>query len=118
MLSKKKKAALIIHGAAGAAAAAGGSMAQVPTSDNAVITPIQVSMIMALGRLHDVELDKPAALAILSSASAGVTGRTISQVAVGWVPGYGNAVNATTAAGITEAIGWAAYAILEPEESS
>ena len=31
---------------------------------------------------------------------------TASQVLVGWIPGIGNAINATTAAGITEAMGW------------
>ena len=25
---------------------------------------------------------------------------------VGWIPGFGNAINATTAAGITETLGW------------
>ena len=26
---------------------------------------------------------------------------------MGWIPGWGNAVNASTAVGITEAMGWA-----------
>lgn len=39
-----------------------------------------------------------------------MAGRGISQVLVGWIPGYGNAINATTAAAVTEAIGWAADA--------
>ncbi len=30
-----------------------------------------------------------------------------SQVLVGWIPGIGNAVNASTAAALTEGIGWA-----------
>lgn len=29
-----------------------------------------------------------------------------SQVALGWFPGIGNVINATTAAGLTEAMGW------------
>ena len=33
-------------------------------------------------------------------------GRTVSQILIGWIPGIGNAINATTAAGLTEAIGW------------
>ncbi|MBS4879931.1 MAG: hypothetical protein KH138_06445 [Firmicutes bacterium] len=33
-------------------------------------------------------------------------GRGISQTLVGWIPGLGNAINAGTAAGLTEAIGW------------
>ena len=35
-------------------------------------------------------------------------GRLLSQVLVGWVPGFGNVINASTAAALTEAIGWAA----------
>jgi len=34
-------------------------------------------------------------------------------VVLGWLPFLGNAVNAATAAAITEAIGWAAVAYLE-----
>jgi uncharacterized protein (DUF697 family) len=36
-------------------------------------------------------------------------------VQVGWVPGLGNAINATTAAGLTEAVGWAADAYFSDE---
>lgn len=116
MATKKIKANIVIHGASIAAAAAGAGLAQIPTSDNAAITPIQVSMIIALGKIQGVSLDKSAALVILSTASAGIVGRTVSQVAVGWIPGYGNAINASTAAGITEAIGWSAFAVLNPDK--
>lgn len=118
MPTKTAKAHTIIHGASTAAAAAGAGLAQIPTSDNAVITPIQISMIIALGKLHGVTVDRSAALVVLSSASAGVVGRSVSQLAVGWIPGYGNAINATTAATITQAIGWAAYSILDPGEAN
>ncbi len=50
---------------------ASGGMAQIPGSDNAVIVPIQITIVL-----------------------------------VGWIPFLGNAVNATTAAGVTESIGW------------
>ncbi len=52
------------------------------------------------------------ALSTLTAASAEITGRTISQLLVGWIPGWGNAINATTAFSVTEAIGWAADSIL------
>ena len=47
-----------------------------------------------------------AAEAVLASAAASMIGRGISQILVGWIPGLGNAINASTAAGLTEAIGW------------
>ena len=113
MSSKKDKVSIVIHGAAAASSAAAAGMAQAPTSDNAVIVPIQVAMIAAIGKIHGQELSHSAALGVLSAASAGVVGRTISQLLLGWVPVLGNAINAATAAALTEAIGWGADKILE-----
>lgn len=96
----------IIHGASVAAGGVGTGMAQIPLADNAVITPIQIGMIIALGKVFDQEVSKSAATAILGSMAASFVGRGVSQVLVGWVPLLGNAVNTATAAGITEAIGW------------
>lgn len=60
----------IIHGASIAAGAAGAGLAQIPGSDNLVITPIQLSMITALGLLHGDEVTKQGAVAILAQVSA------------------------------------------------
>ncbi len=98
----------IIHTAATAAAGIASGMAQVPGSDNAVITPIQIAMIQSLAKVHGRDINESAALTILASVSAGTVGRAISQFLVGWVPGLGNVVNASTAFTITEAIGWSA----------
>lgn len=117
-MSKNSKVHTIIHGAAAAAAAAGTGLAQIPLSDNAVITPIQIAMIIAIGEVHGQRLSKAAALTTLSAASAGVAGRALSQFLVGWIPLYGNAVNATTAFALTEAIGWAADRILGGDETN
>ncbi len=115
-MSTNEKVHTIIHGAAASAAAVGTGLAQIPGSDNVVITPIQVAMIIAIGEVHGQQLSKAAALSTLSAASAGVAGRTLSQFLVGWIPGYGNAINATTAFAITEAIGWAADKILSEQK--
>ncbi len=106
------KAHLIIHGAATAAAAVGGGLAQIPASGSLVITPIQISMIIALGSLHGKALEKSSALSILAVAYGPFVGRTMSQLLIGWIPGVGNAINAATAFVITESIGWAAHNIL------
>jgi uncharacterized protein (DUF697 family) len=97
----------IIHSAAGLCAAAGARMAQVPGSDAAVIVPIQIGMVISLGAVFGIELDQSAAKAALASASATTIGRGISQVLLGWLPGIGNALNATTAFAVTETVGWA-----------
>lgn len=104
---QRKKCHAIIHTASVAAAGVGGGMAQIPGSDNAVLTPIQLTMTISLGRVFHVELTDSAAKAAISSVAASTVGRTISQFLVGWIPGFGNAINATTAASLTEAMGWA-----------
>ncbi len=102
-----------VHTAAAAAAAAGGGLAQVPGSDSAVITPIQVAMIVALGAAHGVPISKAAAAELILPFSAAALGRGASQFLLGWLPGLGNILNAATAAALTEAIGWAADAYFE-----
>lgn len=105
--SEKKKCGAIIHTASAAAAGAASGMAQLPGSDNAVLTPIQLTMTISLGKVFNKTLDESAAKAAIGSVAAATVGRTISQVLIGWIPGIGNAVNAATAASITEALGWA-----------
>jgi len=96
----------IIHASSLSAAAVGAGLAQLPCSDNLVITPIQLSMTVALGRVFGIELTESAAYASIVSVSAAAIGRAASQVAVGWFPIAGNVVNACTALGLTETIGW------------
>lgn len=103
---QKKKCHTIIHLAAISTAGIGGGLAQVPTSDNLAIVPIQVTMTLALGGVFDIPLDESTAKAALATATATATGRGVSQVLVGWLPGIGNAFNAATAFAITESIGW------------
>lgn len=104
--SQRKKCETIIHGASVAAAGAAAGLAQIPGSDNAAIIPIQVAMIISLGQVFGKELTKNAAAALLGTATASTVGRGVSQFLVGWIPGLGNAINAGTAASVTEALGW------------
>ena len=96
----------IIHTASAASAAVGAGLAQIPTSDNLIITPIQLGMTISLGKVFGITLDKSAATAAIASASAATVGRAASQVVSGWFLGVGNIVNAVTAASLTEAVGW------------
>ena len=96
----------IIHGASVAAGAAGAAGAQLPLADNAVITPIQIGMIIALAKVFDRNITKEAAFGVLKGAGAAFIGRGVSQALVGWMPGLGNVINAATASGLTEAVGW------------
>ncbi|MBE6846273.1 MAG: hypothetical protein E7508_11395 [Ruminococcus sp.] len=96
----------IIHSASVAAGAAGAGLAQLPCSDNAIITPIQCAMAIGLAKVFGLELSEGAAQAAIGSAAASMVGRAASQVIIGWIPIAGNIVNAATAASLTETLGW------------
>ena len=104
---ERSKCHAIIHAASAAAGGVGLGLAQLPGSDNAIITPIQITMVVGLGRVFDQEITEAFAKSLVASQLAALAGRTLSQVLIGWIPVIGNAINATTAAGITEAVGWA-----------
>ncbi len=110
MLTKLQKVHGIIHTTAAACAGIGAGFAQVPGADTVPIMTAQGGMIALIAEAHGVSITKAAATDLILTFSASVGGRAASQALLGWVPGYGNALNATTAAAITEAIGWAAHA--------
>ncbi len=110
MATTNQKVHGIIHTASLACAAIGAGLAQVPGSDAAAIGPIQATMITAIGMEHGATITKAGAADLLLTFSATTAGRFVSQWLVGWIPAIGNAINASTAAALTEAIGWAADA--------
>lgn len=104
--SQRTKCHAIIHAASTSAGVIGAGLAQVPCSDNAIITPIQLVMTISLGRVFGIELTESSAKATLASVAAATIGRAASQVFVGWIPIAGNIINAGTAVSVTEAVGW------------
>lgn len=105
---KLKRCNEIIHAASVACGGVGTGLAQLPGSDNAVIVPIQIGMIVGLGAVFELNITESVAKSIIASAGATIAGRTMSQLLIGWIPGIGNAINTATAAGVTEAVGWIA----------
>ena len=116
MASKNEKIHGIIHTAAAASGLVGAGMAQVPGSDAPVLVSIQTMMILAIADQHNVSLKKTAAADFLLTFTATHGGRGVSQWLVGWIPGYGNTINASTAIALTEAVGWAADAYFADEK--
>ena len=104
--NEEAKCHAIIHAASAAAGGVGAGLAQLPCSDNAVITPIQLGMIVSLGGVFGISVTRPAAEAAASSTAGAAIGMTLSQIIAGWIPGVGNAINAGTAVAVTEAMGW------------
>lgn len=98
----------IIHSSAAAAGGVGAGLAQAPGADTALLVPIQTAMILSLADEFGASITKAVAADLVLTFGASMAGRAFSQWALGWVPGLGNAVNAATAATLTEAIGWAA----------
>ena len=108
---KKKAAHRVVIGAAAAAAAAGAS--PIPFSDAALLVPIQIGMLAAISASFGVELSK-AFFRTLVAAMAGTTGATFAGRAIvsnllKFIPGVGSVaggvISATTAAGLTTALG-------------
>lgn len=96
----------IIHASSIAAGGVGSGLAQIPCSDNVILVPIQIAMIVSLGKVFNMEILESAAQSMLATSLSTIVGRGVSQVLVGWIPGIGNAINAVTAAGVTETVGW------------
>jgi len=93
----------------------GAGLAQLPGSDMPALMALQTAMIVAIGHEHGQEITKTHAKSLLLTLPAGYGGRAISQFLIGWIPGLGNVINATTAATITETIGWSANAYFEKD---
>ena len=100
----------LITAAATAAAAIGGGLAQLPGSDAGPLVALESALVMALARAYRVDVTAAAATDLVLTFAATFVGRGISEVVIGWIPGFGNAVNAVTAAGLAVAVGLAADA--------
>ena len=110
MTTRSQRVHAIVHTASVASAGVGAGLAQLPGSDAPVLMGIQTAMIVGIASVYQCSLDQVAAPKLLLTFTARMVGRGLSQLLVGWLPGLGNVINATTAAGLTEAAGWAADA--------
>jgi len=111
--SQENQCHKIIHIATASCGAVGFFSAQIPGSDYAIMAPIQITMIISIGGVFGVTIDKSWAKSLLGSYIATITGRALSQALLGWIPAIGNVINSGTAAALTEAIGWAVAKDLE-----
>lgn len=107
-LAEKKRCQLVIHSATAASAAAGAI--PIPMSDAIPITAAQIGMIIALGKEFDITLSDAAAKSILGVGVTQQAGRAVASNLLKAVPGVGTVVGgfigASTAAALTEALGW------------
>ena len=74
--------------------------------DRVVLGALQAAMIVRLGKLYDVRIDKATALSLLKAILATYAGPIIADEGIKYIPGYGWAVHAGVAGSLTEMIGW------------
>jgi uncharacterized protein (DUF697 family) len=104
--SPEEKAAAIsdvIQVAAAASAAA--AFQPIPLLDIALITPIQILMVQAIGRVHGQKLDQKSVLEILSTIGASLVSQGVIMTAAKFVPVLGWAVAMSMAYALSWAIG-------------
>ena len=99
------KCHIIIHSATTAAASFGAI--PIPIADAIPIGAVQISMVVALGKVFGLTIGKATAEAIIGASTAATVGRFTATQLSKPIPGLGSAVGAVTAAAITEALGWA-----------
>ena len=102
---QKSKCHRIIH-AASALSGAVGVIPIVTFFDSVVITPAQVTMVIALGRVFGKEISKSAAEGIAGAKVAELAGKGVSKAVFSTIPVIGNIANGAVAASLTEALGW------------
>ena len=88
-----------------AVAAAAVTIQPIPFVDTAVITPIQIAMVQAIGRVRGHQLDGRSVLEILSTLGASLVAQNAMMAAAKFVPFFGWAVTVSMAYALTWAIG-------------
>jgi uncharacterized protein (DUF697 family) len=76
-----------------------------PFVDVALITPIQIGMVQAIGRIHGHQLDRKSVLEILSTLGASIVAQNAMMAAAKFVPFFGWLVTISMAYALTWAIG-------------
>ena len=104
----KSKCQIAIHSATAAAAAAGAL--PIPMSDAIPITTAQIVMVVAIGNAFGVSISQSVAKSLIGLTIAQQAGRAVVSNILKAVPSVGTVaggvIGATTAAALTEALGW------------
>lgn len=103
---QKRKCRRIIHGAALTGGLVACGLAQLPGSDNAILVPIEIIMVIGLGSVFNIRLRHSYRTSLIVGTAATMIGRGLSEFLVGWIPVLGNLFDALTAIGVIEVLGW------------
>ena len=100
---KEKRVRTLVY--SNATICAGVALTPIPIADIAVITPIQIAMVAAIGYFHGVAVSKERALELLGVLGAGYGLREAARQLVKLIPGVGSVVSAAVAFAGTVALG-------------
>jgi uncharacterized protein (DUF697 family) len=90
----------------GCSVAAGAvSFQPIPFVDTVLISPIQIGMVQAIGRIHGHKLDQKAVLEMLSTFGASLLAQNAIMAAAKFIPFLGWALSIAMAYALTHAIG-------------
>jgi uncharacterized protein (DUF697 family) len=103
---QKRRCRRIIHATALAGGLVASGLAQIPASDNAILVPLEIIMVMGLGSVFNIRIKNSYKTSLILGTAATMIGRGVSEFLVGWIPVFGNVFDALTAIGVIEALGW------------
>ena len=76
-----------------------------PVADVVLMSPIQIAMVQAIGKVHGVKLDKKSVLEVLSTIGASIVAQNVIIAAAKLVPILGSVVAMSMGYALTYAIG-------------
>lgn len=88
-----------------AVAAAAVTIQPFPVADVVLLSPIQIAMVQAIGRIHGRTLDKKTVLEILSTVGASVVAQNVIMAAAKLIPVLGSVVAMSMGYALTYALG-------------
>lgn len=86
-------------------AAAAVTIQPIPLLDSALISPIQIAMVQAIGRVHGYKLDKKSIVEILSTFGASLVAQNLIMAAAKLIPFAGFLITTSMAYALTWAVG-------------
>src|SRR5688572_9284800 len=86
-------------------AAAAVTIQPIPLLDTALISPIQIAMVQAIGRVHGYKLDKKSIVEILGTFGASLVAQNVIMAAAKLIPFAGALITISMAYALTWAIG-------------
>lgn len=111
------KVNVIIHGFAIVHATTAAALSQTMVGDEAALTALTISMIIAISQLYNQRVEVGEAFAFLGIFAGWYIGTRTAVMFVKWMPVIGNSANAIATAVTTEILGWATYLIVREKRS-